>query len=107
MGYDTGSDGMGAEEGHSPLHYISPGLLQLGGGDHHGGQERSLLPGARQGELEGGRNLARKEYGFLMYATSLILPSHQTKAKRVIEFIHHFLCLVQGLLRETNQVASF
>ena len=54
VGYDTGSDEARTEEGHSPLHYISPGLLQLGGGDHHGGEERGLLPGARQGELEAG-----------------------------------------------------
>ena len=46
MGYDTGSDEVQTEAGHEKLSYVIPGLLQLGGGDHHGGEGRGLLPGA-------------------------------------------------------------
>ena len=49
VGYDTGSDEIETEVGHEKLSYVIPGLLQLGGGDHHdgGGEGRGVLPGAR------------------------------------------------------------
>lgn len=48
VGYDTGSDEIETEDGHERLSYVIPGLLQLGGGDHHdgGGEGRGVLPGA-------------------------------------------------------------